>query len=55
MRAAAFGRLLAVAWWRQSVTWWSNRSFLITLIIGQSVAPQPPWARYCSRWRCGPA
>jgi ABC-2 type transport system permease protein len=39
MRAAAFGRLLAVAWWRQSVTWWSNRSFLITLIIGQSVAP----------------
>jgi ABC-2 type transport system permease protein len=35
----SFARLLAVACWRESVTWWSLRSFLITLIIGQSVAP----------------
>lgn len=32
-------RLLAVACLRESVTWWSLRSFLITLIIGQSVTP----------------
>ncbi|OIV38051.1 hypothetical protein BIV57_07745 [Mangrovactinospora gilvigrisea] len=34
-----FARLLAVACWRESVTWWSLRSFLITLIVDQSVAP----------------
>lgn len=39
MSAVVFTRLLVVACWRDSVIWWSLRSFLVTLIIGQSVAP----------------
>jgi ABC-2 type transport system permease protein len=37
--ASRLPRLLALAVRRDSVSWWSLRSFLITLIIGQSVTP----------------
>ncbi|GAA1639003.1 hypothetical protein GCM10009733_040220 [Nonomuraea maheshkhaliensis] len=33
------GRLLWLSVWRSSVMWWSLRSFLITLVVGQTVTP----------------
>lgn len=32
-------RLLGLGIWRSSVQWWSLRSFVITLVIGQAVTP----------------
>ncbi len=37
--AIRFGRLLGLGIWRSSVEWWSLRTFVITLVIGQTVTP----------------
>lgn len=38
-QAARIVRLLSLGIWRSSVQWWSLRTFVITLVVGQAVTP----------------